>query len=328
MNVYTRGLRIILKKYFILTEAGGGVGFGHISRMAVLRNALRNRVANIELRVKLELTTKQVWAGEIIPSDDWTQDGPKDGIVIVDSYRLGLEALAAIRAQNSKLIYMDDFGRLDPPCDLVINANLGAESFVYRNAHETLAGSSFVILQEGIVRSQKKMNHRNEIHKILISVGGSEIKALFDSLEEFCKRHPKLEFKILVPWLTPATASPASNIEFLPQLSSENLAKIMIESDLVLSAAGQTTHELAYLGVPFVAFSISKDQEPKVEYLLKSGLQKIQIKMNSKEFSEDLDRAISQLASVEARKAFAQQSIGLIDAKGVERMADRIINLS
>lgn len=311
-----------------MTEAGREVGFGHLSRMAVLRKILTDRGVSVDLRVKLDTTTELDWDGQMIPCDDWIKNWPKNNLIIVDSYRVGLDCLAGIRAQNLKLIYMDDFGRLDPPCDLIINANLGTESFLYKNADESLVGSSFVILQEGIRKSQKKVNHKDRLHKILISMGGSEVQPLFDSLKDFCDKHSKFEFKILAPWLSKESNPNSKNIEFISQLSAEKLAILMLESDLVLTAAGQTTHELAYLAVPFIAFAISKDQEPKVDFLLKCGLQSKRIQIASREFFEDLDQAISLLTSADARKNFGRQSLSLIDDRGAERIVDHILKLS
>ena len=105
-----------------------------------------------------------------------------------------------------------------------------------------------------------------------------------------------------------------------------DLSPYMARADFAVTAAGSTVFELAYLGVPQIAFIIDNNQETTGQKINEMGLG---ICLGN---IYDIDKDIfsntfnSFLYDGNMKQSMSSQAQTLIDGKGAQRTADKIMN--
>jgi len=289
----------------IRTDASANIGSGHLMRTLALADELRARGANCificrecpdflqgmvrthghKLTMFTESTT--IW-NEI---DDAVQTMALCGSdsttwMIVDHYQLSASWEATIRAHVPRLMVIDDLANRVHVCDLLMNQNLGRSTVDYADLVpeycSVLLGPSYALLrpQFSEVRERSKANrkHRNP-RNILISLGGTDpvnatcavLGALrYATLPEDSRLHivlgenspfrNEVELKCLeLPW--PTTIS----------LGVSDMAALMAEADIAISAGGSTLWELFCAGVPTIAIKTADNQGHSCRAIAQAG---------------------------------------------------------
>ncbi len=192
--------------------------------------------------------------------------------IMVDSYAVTdrwLEALRSmcdeatiVRGGRRPLIaYMDDEMAFDPPADLVVNydPDTGELAEFYKAAPIRLLGADYAPLRQQFVGLVP--NVRNDIHRILISTGGTDPYGMGETLEGILRRAAVDKGRIIeIVHMGPR----------YPRI--QNVAQLLTGCDLAVSAAGTTLYELCAVGVPTLAFSMADNQVTFAGKLAKAGV--------------------------------------------------------
>ena len=226
---------------------------------------------------------------------------PGKRLFLVDSYFVTPAYLQAL-GKYGPVVLMDDMAKQSYPVDMVVNYNLFASTQKYRELYPALdvleesrtigcigsremtagmgeghctvgcIGSHFVPVRQQFVGCAYQI--RKSVRRVLITAGGGDehniagqiAQALLNSTpgEDICfgivsgSFHP--HFQELKAW-----GKECSRIRIFHDV--KDMAGLMKECDLAITAGGTTVYELAALGVPFICFSYAVNQEALAEYI-------------------------------------------------------------
>ena len=289
----------------------------------------------------------------------------KNTSILVDSYYVTEKYLAALKKRITT-IYMDDIYAFSYPVDMLINYNIYGEEMGYEKDAafadtKLLLGTEYVPLREefsagaGYAQSRKELSAETEnvtpaedrLHQtaeqgrtadggILITTGGSDSFNLAGQLLMEAMKYDALkekEYHVVSGSLNPhigelqALAQKHENIHI--HCNVTNMAELMAESEVALSAGGSTLYELCAVGVPVIAFSFAENQERLVQTFVKRG-----IAQYGGNYRTDGNKMIQNtIAGLETlledknlRTEYRKKARTLVDGKGADRIAEAIIS--
>jgi len=325
-------------RIIIFTEGGKKYGFGHLSRCLALAAELSRR------RTKAAM----VVCGDRSASDfcakmrrsalffDWTKEKKKRetlvreaDCVIIDSYQAGIRVYRSVcrllkqRADPGLPVYVDDCQRLDYPEGLIINPNIYGSSLVYdREKDLLLQGQKYIILRSSFCRVSD-LRVRKKINKILINLGGTVgndlIHKVIDALRNI---DPKLNFHILASRFQ---SKPGLKARAYPVLSASAVKKLMLTCDLCVSGCGQSLAETARTGLPVIGICLADNQKENLAAYRKKGYLEYAGWYNDPELPDLLGKKFLRLISYGKRKKMSRKGRELVDGKGTQRIADKIL---
>lgn len=289
----------------------------------------------------------------------------KNTSILVDSYYVTEKYLAALKKRITT-IYMDDIYAFSYPVDMLINYNIYGEEMGYEKDAafadtKLLLGTEYVPLREefsagaGYAQSRKELLAETEnvtpaedrLHQtaeqgrtadggILITTGGSDSFNLAGQLLMEAMKYDALkekEYHVVSGSLNPhigelqALAQKHENIHI--HCNVTNMAELMAESKVALSAGGSTLYELCAMGVPVIAFSFAENQERLVQTFVKRG-----IAQYGGNYRTDGNKMIQNtIAGLETlledknlRSEYRKKARTLVDGKGAERIAEALLS--
>lgn len=269
----------------------------------------------------------------------------RSDLVFVDSYYASDEYYLAL-GKMARVACFEDLG-VPHPVDLLINYNLYAPQLEqrYRAAasgqnqdqypKNVLLGTSYVPLRKAF---QKPSSYqvRDKVTQILITTGGSDpyfaAGAIADALlGDTMMQQQKMHLHVVSgPFNQYADAlrdryGHAAQITIHEQV--KNLRSLLLESDVVISAAGSTIYEVSSLGVPMIVFYYAENQRQGAEALA-AGTEIVNAGCFAKEGSAVADRigeAVRRCIDDSAyRERLCQQERALVDGSGAHRIAEQI----
>lgn len=282
-------------------------------------------------------------------------------ILFLDSYYVTEKYLNAVR-KLAKTVYIDDLMLFNYPVDLLINydvistCNIPSYQSAYTNAGEKLLGASYAPLREQF--QNKEMPLRNPVRNVLITTGGSDPFHFCLSFLSFIKKIASLPnsdsaripddiiFHILVGSFNMDKDTLFSFAQASPFIrlyeNVTDMASLMENCDLAVSAAGTTLYELCALGVPTISYTMADNQITAAEAFDKSGiipysgdirvsmtnvLENIMLFLTQMSNSGNFDLATTTTVSYQERKIAHDTMRSFIDGTGSAKIAKAILDL-
>lgn len=250
--------------------------------------------------------------------------------VVADGYAFDASWQRQLRAAGQRLLVIDDYGQAEHyAADLVLNQNAGADARWYAQreaATRVLLGSRFALLRQEFLQARvERPAPSAPATQVLITLGGGDPDNVTGWVLDALAGLPGFEFTVVVGGSNPHRAaieamarglrSPARVIA-----DATNMPDLMMAADLVISAAGSTTWELAYLGKPAVLLVVADNQRGIAAALANGG-----VAVNLGEVRalvpEQLAATVVQLRDDAARRAeMARRGRALIDGHGARRV--------
>lgn len=272
--------------------------------------------------------------------------------ILVDSYYVTEKYLAALKKRITT-IYMDDIYAFSYPVDMLINYNIYGEEMGYEKDAafadtKLLLGTEYVPLREefsagaGYVQSRKvlSLGAANVTPAadggILITTGGSDSFNLAGQLLMEAMKYDALkekEYHVVRGSLNPhigelqALAQKHENIHI--HCNVTNMAELMAESEVALSAGGSTLYELCAMGVPVIAFSFAENQERLVQTFVKRGIAQYggNYRTDGNKMIQNTIAGLETLLEDEnLRTEYRKKARTLVDGKGAGRIAEAILS--
>lgn len=276
----------------------------------------------------------------------------KDIAILVDSYYVTEKYLAELKKRITT-IYMDDIYAFSYPVDMLINYNIYGEEMGYEKDAafadtKLLLGANYVPLREefsagaGYVQSRKELSlgaanvTPAEEGGILITTGGSDSFNLAGQLLMEAMKYDALkekEYHVVSGSLNPhigelqALAQKHENIHI--HCNVTNMAELMAESEVALSAGGSTLYELCAVGVPVIAFSFAENQERLVQTFVKRGIAQYggNYRTDGNKMIQNTIAGLQKLCGDEALKTeYRRKALQLVDGRGAERIAEALLS--
>lgn len=262
----------------------------------------------------------------------------RNAAILVDSYYVTEKYLAALKKRITT-IYMDDIYAFSYPVDMLINYNIYGEEMGYEKDAafadtKLLLGANYVPLREEFAAAEQ---HRTAANcGILITTGGSDSFNLAGQLLMEAMKYDALktkEYHVVSGSLNPhigelqALAEKHENIHI--HCNVTNMAELMAESEVALSAGGSTLYELCAMGVPVIAFSFAENQERLVQTFVKRGIAQYggNYRTDGNKMIQNTIAGLETLLEDENLRAeYRKKARTLVDGKGADRIAEAILS--
>jgi len=114
-----------------------------------------------------------------------------------------------------------------------------------------------------------------------------------------------------------------TNLIYYPD--ANKMKKVMLESDIAISAGGQTLYELARVGVPTIGICVAENQLGNVIGWEKTGFLEYVGWYNKNDILEKIKDAVECLKDVKVRKTIFKIAKRIVDGKGSLRIVDKVI---
>ncbi len=327
-------------RVFILTEGSVSWGFGHVTRMLSLCQAFSEFGIRVRILIRGDGSVSSLLKDVDYEIFDWLTERDRtfhriEGahIVVVDSYRADPDFCRSVGLLAEVPVYYEDFRRMDYPSGVVVNGNIYAER-LYSSEREGilyLTGVRYTPLRREFWSVPRK-EIGEEVSSVLVTFGGSDVRDLsLQVLELLRERHPFLR-KFLV------VGGGFRDPERLRSLMDENtllirspdageMKRIMLASDIAISAGGQTLYELARVGVPAIGVVVAENQLGNVEGWSRAGFLLSAGRWDSPDLLENIHRLILYLRDRNIRRRMSEAGRRLIDGKGSLRIAGKLLEV-
>lgn len=315
-------------KVFIITEGSKNTGFGHITRCLSLYQAFEERGIKPKFIINgdndIEYLLKDInyqifnWLDEKSKLFEMVKDAD---IAIIDSYLADISLYNKIANLVKISVYIDDNKRLDYPKGIVLNGNIHAETLNYpkKDGIIHLLGTKYTPLRKGFWEVPEKKIKEN-IESIMVTFGGDDAKNMTPKILKLLnEKYPELNKNVIIGRAyqnideIKKCADKNTNLIYYPD--AEKMKEIMLESDIAISAGGQTLYELARIGVPTIGICVTENQIGNVMEWSKTGF--LESEMN-------ISVHLKYLKSKEVRENKSKIGRKYIDSKGRLRIINEI----
>ncbi|HET7475534.1 MAG TPA: bifunctional UDP-2,4-diacetamido-2,4,6-trideoxy-beta-L-altropyranose hydrolase/GNAT family N-acetyltransferase [Dermatophilaceae bacterium] len=294
-------------------DAGGASGFGHLVRcLALAEEAVaRGHRVSVEGDIAGDLALAQVAAAGARRGP-----APEADVVHTDSYRPDWAypdgVLRSCAADGP-------FGRR--PADLLVDQTLGAQDEPAPPGGVALLGSRYVALRRRVLAHRDPARRpAAQVRSVLVVLGGTDPLGLAPAVSRLVRRAaPSARIAVV------ANARTRAELEQLPGPVRvldpvADLAAVMIEHDLVVSAAGTATWELACLRVPMLLVRAVANQAAGYQRMLDRGAALglgTAADLDSAAALEAVRRAVSD---AQLRRSMVERAAALVDGLGSWRV--------
>ncbi len=259
--------------------------------------------------------------------EQWIKD--IQNTILVDSYHVTDVYLQELQ-KFGKVCLMDDMQNHTYPVDVVINYNVFADEKLYQDLYcgesvRFCLGGSYAPL-----RSQfQDVDYciRDEVKQVLLTTGAGDADNIAGMIMDRIYRED-IVYHVLVGRFSPhlagwqERAGKCANIQV--HFDVRDMASLMKQCDVAVSAGGSTVYELSAVGVPFIAFSYAENQELLVEYLRAND-----VAGSAGAWHKDKGGTLNRIkdlfdgfcSSMDLRNEYSAKERLLVDGRGAERLA-------
>jgi len=292
----------------LIADGGAEVGLGHLSRCSALAVALRQEGAVVRalgLGLQAPLQRYGVWWEAV----DKPNPAGADAIVL-DSYR-ATEELRASLASSAPLVAFADDDRELAEAALVVRS--GAAS----GREGELAGMDYACLGPEYW-SIPPRGARPDVERVLVATGAGDHTGAGPRLATLIKEAmPRREMTLVRgPYAPPVDVPEGVRTVSAP----DGMFDLLVEADLVVSAAGQTMLEALAVGTPCIVLVTAENQRRQADELREIGA------LTVADTAEHTALAATELADdYEARRRQALLGPRMVDGQGATRTAEAVI---
>ena len=259
--------------------------------------------------------------------------GPKN-ILIVDNYQLSKKWETDVKPFVHKLIVIDDLSNRSHNCDLLIDQNLHTKvNGLYKGLIPSncikLIGPKFSMIRKKFRMLKKSVKPRTfPIKKILVSFGGSDTaNQTLIALNSIKKMNRKIDVDVVVGKANKCKKTLKifcnRNNHFTYHEQIDNIADLMLSSDLSIGSSGSTTWERCCLGLPAIV-SISSNDQRDIANSLSRKKCIINLGDVKKLKESSYINVITNLKKNDLRN-MSKNSMSLVDGNGTQRILKHIL---
>lgn len=335
---------------WIRADANEEIGSGHVMRCLCVAGELEGLGAEVCFLVSDERAVPLLEArgrqfrvlhsdyrrpeGELAALDALFEQQGGD-FFLADGYFVTGEYFRRIR-RHMPVGYLDDMVRRDLPLDLLVNYNIFATKELYGELPEKprlLTGPMYAPLRREFRGREYQV--RRQAARVLVTTGGADQYNLAGRfVREALGAGPTagLQYEIVSGAYNGHLAELKELEAQYPNVSVKSnvrdMAELMLESDIAVTAGGSTMYELSAVGVPMICFSFVDNQQEIVE-----GFKKQDVVYFGGDYlrqgDDMLGEAAAHLAELAAcpglREEYSLRQRRLTDGRGAERIAASIL---
>jgi len=330
-------------KVVFWTEAGQGIGIGHLCRSLVIAKEFLDFGQPSFFLINDDPTAKDRVSAQGFPFELCKLDGkelpsiigkaPK--IVIFDTKRDITALIQSIKPLGHKSILLDN----------ITPARLGADVVIYPSAlfgnqlnrpgfaGHVYGGAQYVVVDETYLKAREKcqvLKHQPPYH-ILVTMGGSDPRQLtYQVVNSLRCRSQPIDIKVVIgpaftsdPRLGDMEQENDARLHFIR--GQDNLAFLMDDSHIAITAMGTTLYELAAVGVPAIVIANCDEDRRDLELYKKLGMN-LPLGFYQDITSLQIQNAVSQLIQdATTWQSMRDKGWQLIDGHGARRIVECLL---
>ncbi|HVR63026.1 MAG TPA: UDP-2,4-diacetamido-2,4,6-trideoxy-beta-L-altropyranose hydrolase [Polyangia bacterium] len=261
--------------------------------------------------------------------------------LLCDGYAFGAEFQRGVAGGAARTALIDDNGECAPHAvDLILNQNAHARAELYASRRAgcvLLLGSRFALLRRSFRGNLRIAKRRTPVaSRLLITLGAGDpdnvTGKVVAALAPLAASHGNLQAVIVAGAVNPHAAALERAARDCPcaveiRRSPPDMAALMEWADAAIAAAGSTTWELLYMGVPTLSVIIADNQRAIARRLADDQV------VGNLGWHADLTpaaiaRAVGALVTDEQRRAeMSSRGRALVDGRGAERVVQAMWQL-
>ena len=320
-------------KVFILTEGGKDIGFGHITRCLSLYQAFEERGIKPKFIVNADNNIEYLLKDVNYQIFNWLEERNKlfemvkdTDIAVIDSYLADISLYNKIANLVKIPVYIDDNKRLDYPKGIVLNGNIHAETLNYpkKDGIIYLLGTKYTPLRKEFWEVPEK-KIKEKIENIMVTFGGDDAKNMTPKILAFLNdKYPNLIKNVIIGRAyqdvdeIKKCADKNTNLIYYPD--AEKMKKIMLKSDIAISAGGQTLYELARVGVPTIGICVAENQLGNIKEWEKIGFLEYAGWYKDDNILLKINKLLKKMEDVELRKFKSKLGRNFLNGSGSMRV--------
>lgn len=343
---------------FFRTDANETIGVGHVMRCMSIAEEAKSRGIACTFVVSdekaLPLLNDRGFSAFVTNSDFNRLEKLEESFselieqnsteaVILDTYYATAEYMQEIKAKT-RLMYIDDLASFAYPVDILLSYNIYAPRLDYQSLYNNacvaipkmLIGTQYVPLRKEFRFEKKRRMINSGRTSVLILTGGSDsrhvaISLLKEILNSDLILDSNIRFNFVVGRYNTDfdemmyLSAESDNINILFDVSQ--MAKLMRDSDIAISASGSTLYELCACGIPTITYVLADNQ---INGALEFSNQEIMINVGDvrkdefdyNEFVVTLRRLI---ANTDRRSMMISNEEKVVDGWGTVRIIDELL---
>jgi UDP-2,4-diacetamido-2,4,6-trideoxy-beta-L-altropyranose hydrolase len=251
----------------------------------------------------------------------------KPNWLIVDHYALDEQWQKRLKLYYEKLMVIDDLADRKHQCDILLDQTFGRQQEDYSvltpKDCKLLLGSQYALLRPEFSKWRVyslERRSKSEFKQLLINMGGVDVDdftgQVLDELKT-CTLPSDVNVTIVMGGSAPHLKSVKSKAIMLPyktevKVDVDNMAEIMVNSDIAIGAAGATTWERCCLGLPTIQI-VTADNQINIAKNL-DFINVIQLNDSNRQLS----RGIDNISFFTSKMSLASSSI--TDGRGASRV--------
>ncbi len=320
-------------KVFIITEGGKYIGFGHITRCLSLYQAFEERGIKPKFIINRDNNIESLLNGANYQLLNWIKKRGKllelikeADITIIDSYLADISLYNKISKIVKLPVYIDDNKRLYYPDGVVVNGNIHAKKIDYpkKDGITYLFGTKYTPLRKEFWEVPEK-KIREKIESIMVTFGGDDAKNMTPKIMNLLnKEYSALKKNIIIGRAFHNIEEIKKNIDKNTNLiyypDAEKMKEIMFESDIAISAGGQTLYELARVGIPTIGVCIAENQLGNIKEWENSDFLEYVGLYNKDNIITRINNLLKILEGIKLRESKSKIGRKIIDGKGAKRI--------
>jgi len=325
-------------KVFIITEGSKKIGFGHITRCTSLYEAFEEKGILPTFIINSDEIAKDLLKGKNYKTFDWLKE--QEGllnlinsadIAIIDSYLADYKFYKKVSEIVKIPVYIDDNKRMDYPKGIVVNASVYAKELECPKKEGViyLVGNKYIFLRKEFWDVPEKGIKEN-IENIMVTFGGNDPRKMTPKvLKILVDNYPNSSKKIVVGEGFQNTKELEKledhKTEFIYYPDARDMKQLMLESDIAISASGQTLFELARIGVPTIAIAVAENQLSNVKRWKKTGFIKYAGWWQDSNMDKNIISCINDFMDFARRKKSCKIGRELVDGSGSKLIVELLV---
>lgn len=336
------------KAAIIRCDGSPSIGLGHVMRCLALAQAMKktfrpvfaSRYIPASMRTRLAREGFKVLRmssapGSAADAHEVAGIARREGAgwIITDGYRFGAAYQSRIKSRGYRLMCIDDIAGCEYAADIVLNQNPGFSARDYRAPKGTkfLLGPRYALLREEFrrLRPAGKRFGPAGARTVLVTMGGADSVNMTGRVIEALKGFEGIKTTVLVGSANPNLSRIADIRRGSEQLvkvvvDANNVAPYLRGADIAIHAAGGTSWELAYMGVPGICYVLADNQAPVAKELAGAGISR-SMGWHADFSKEKLRMKFRELiTSPRLLRRMSKAGRATIDGRGAERAAKEL----
>ncbi|MBU1147277.1 MAG: UDP-2,4-diacetamido-2,4,6-trideoxy-beta-L-altropyranose hydrolase, partial [Candidatus Omnitrophica bacterium] len=115
-----------------------------------------------------------------------------------------------------------------------------------------------------------------------------------------------------------------NNTDLIYNPDANKMKKVMSESDIAISAGGQTLYELARIGVPAIGVCVADNQILNLKKWAETGFLRFAGRYDDSNLLSKIDYYLSKFRNRNARYVSSKDGRSRVDGKGADRIVRQI----